>query len=229
MTEERTAPLFPYGEKELRYLAAKDKRLGEAIARIGYIERRCQPDLFEALVQQILGQQISTKAYERLCARLRQDLGTLTAEKLLALGREGLQAYGTSWRKADYILDFARQVQAGSLDLEALRQLDDQAVKDILCGLKGVGPWTAEMLLLFSLQRQDVFSAGDLGIQRGLRMLYRHKELTPQRLERYRRRYSPYGSVASFYLWAISAGALPELEDPAPPRKTGKVRRKKVL
>lgn len=223
---DQTSPLFPYGERELRYLAAKDKRLGAAISRIGFIERRCQPDLFEALVQQILGQQISSKAYERLCARLHQDLGTLTAEKLLALGRERLQAYGTSWRKVDYILNLARQVQEGSLDLEALRGLSDQAVLETLCGLGGIGPWTAEMLLLFSLQRKDIFSTGDLGIQRGLRLLYRHKELPPQRLERYRRRFSPYGSVASLYLWAISAGALPELTDPAPPKKAKSARKK---
>lgn len=223
---DETRPLFPYGETELRYLAAKDKRLGAAMERIGYLPRPCQPDLFEALVQQILGQQISSKAYEKICARLHQDLGTLTAEKLLALGRERLQAYGTSWRKVGYILDLAQKVEEGSLDLEALRERSDQEVKEILCGLKGIGPWTAEMLLLFSLQRKDVFSAGDLGIQRGLRMLYRHKELPPQRLERYRRRFSPYGSVACFYLWAISAGALPELTDPAPPKKPKTSRKK---
>ena len=71
------------------------------------------------------------------------------------------------------------------------------------------------MLMLFSLQRPDILSWGDLAIQRGLRMLYRHKEMPRERFERCRRRYSPYGSVASLYLWAIAGGALPELTDPA--------------
>ncbi|MCF0247943.1 MAG: hypothetical protein HUJ86_04980, partial [Synergistes sp.] len=80
--------------------------------------------------------------------------------------------------------------------------------------------WTAEMLLIFSLGRRDVLSFGDLGIQRGLRMLYRHKEITPAIFDRYRKRYSPCGTLASLYLWEISGGALPGLTDPAA-EKTG--------
>ena len=70
------------------------------------------------------------------------------------------------------------------------------------------------MILLFCLQRPDVFSYDDLAIRRGLRMLYRHRDIDRQRFERYRRRFSPYGSVASLYLWAVSGGAIPELRDP---------------
>lgn len=79
------------------------------------------------------------------------------------------------------------------------------------------------MLLLFSLQRSDILSYDDLAIRRGLRMLYRHKEMPRERFERYRRRFSPYGSLASLYLWAIAGGALPELDDPAE-RKKGRSR-----
>ena len=78
--------------------------------------------------------------------------------------------------------------------------------------------WTAEMLLIFSLQRPDVVSFGDLAIQRGMRMLYRHRKITRQLFEKYRRRYSPYGTTASLYLWALAGGALPDLTDPAPKR-----------
>ena len=109
----------------------------------------------------------------------------------------------------------AQAVAGGRLDMAALREMDDAAVCAALVSLRGVGLWTAEMLLLFSLQRQDVFSFDDLAIQRGLRMLYRHKLIDRARFERYRRRFSPYGSVASLYLWAVAGGALPELSDPA--------------
>ena len=86
---------------------------------------------------------------------------------------------------------------------------------EALTALPGVGVWTAEMILLFCLQRMDVFSYGDLGIRRGLRMLYRHRVIDRERFERYRRRFSPYGSVASLYLWAVSGGAIEGLTDPA--------------
>ena len=122
---------------------------------------------------------------------------------------------GTTWRKVDYILDFARKVDSGRFDVEAVRAMTDEDAVAALCSLKGIGTWTAEMILLFCLQRPDVLSYGDLAIQRGIRMLYRHKELPRERFERYRRRYSPYGSTASLYLWAIAGGAIPELTDPA--------------
>jgi len=78
------------------------------------------------------------------------------------------------------------------------------------------------MLMLFCMQRPDIVSFGDLAIIRGMRMLYRHRKIDKEKFNRYRRRYSPYGSVASLYLWAISAGAIPELTDPAPKTKKEK-------
>jgi DNA-3-methyladenine glycosylase II len=109
----------------------------------------------------------------------------------------------------------AQAVLQGELALDSLQVLPDAEVQNQLTRLKGIGPWTAEMLLIFSLERQDVVSFGDLAIQRGMRMLYRHRKITPKLFDKYRRRYSPYGSVASLYLWAIAGGAIPELTDPA--------------
>ena len=88
-----------------------------------------------------------------------------------------------------------------------------------LSSLKGVGIWTAEMILLFCMQRPDVFSYDDLAIQRGLRMLYHHRSIDRKRFEMYRRRFSPYGSVASLYLWAVAGGAIPELKDHKPKKR----------
>ena len=88
-----------------------------------------------------------------------------------------------------------------------------------LTSLKGIGVWTAEMILLFCLQRADIFSFDDLGIQRGLRMVYHHRAIDRKLFEKYRRRYSPYGSVASLYLWAVAGGAIPEMKDYAPAKK----------
>lgn len=96
---------------------------------------------------------------------------------------------------------------SGELDVEALRALPDEAVCAELSRLPGVGVWTAEMLMTFSLQRPNVMSYGDLAIQRGLRMLYRHRAIDRDRFEKYRRRYAPYATVASLYLWAVAGGA----------------------
>lgn len=124
-----------------------------------------------------------------------------------------------TFRKAEYITDFARKIENGEFDLEGIRQRpDDEAIRE-LSGLKGVGVWTAEMILLFCMQRPDVFSYDDLAIQRGLRMVYHHRKIDRKLFEKYRRRFSPYCSVASLYLWAAAGGAVPGLKDYAPTQK----------
>ena len=212
---------FIYGEAELAYLRRKDKRLAAVIDRIGPVERTADPDLFSAVVHHIIGQQISMKAQATIWQRMQDTLGSVSAETILAAGVPALQALGMTFRKAEYLTDLAGRIVDGSFDLEAVRSMDNAEAIRALSSLRGIGVWTAEMLLLFSLQRSDILSYDDLAIRRGLRMLYRHKEMPRERFERYRRRFSPYGSLASLYLWAIAGGALPELDDPAERKKGG--------
>ena len=141
------------------------------------------------------------------------------AAHILAAGIEQLQPLGISYRKAEYITDFARKVQDGEFDLEGIWQKPDEDVIRELSALKGIGVWTAEMILLFCMQRPDVFSYDDLAIQRGLRMVYHHRKIDRKLFEKYRRRFSPYCSVASLYLWAAAGGAVPGLKDYAPKKK----------
>ena len=206
---------FVYGQKEMDGLSRKDKRLAAVIERLGPIQREVRPDLFDALMSSIVGQQIATKAQQTIWARLVRTLGSVSPETVDAADTEVLQGVGLSYRKVGYMKAAARKVLLGELDVAALRRMDNAELGAALCALDGVGVWTAEMLMLFSLQRPDVLSYGDLAILRGLRMLYRHKTVSRQRFETYRKRFSPYGSVASLYLWAIAGGALPELSDPA--------------
>ena len=206
---------FAYGTTETGYLARKDKRLASVMERIGPIRREVRPDLFDALMHAIVGQQIATKAQQTVWGRLVQALGQVTPATVDAADADSLQRLGLSYRKVGYMKGAARRVLQGELDVEALRHMDDASVSAALCQLDGVGVWTAEMLMLFSLQRPDVLSFGDLAIIRGLRMIYRHKLVSRDRFEAYRRRFSPYGSVASLYLWAVAGGALSDLHDPA--------------
>ena len=204
---------FKYGEKEISYLKAKDKKLAEVIEKVGLIKREVEPDLFYAVVHSIAGQQISNKALETVWQRLQNACGQITPEAIVKADIQALRSCGLSAKKVEYIKDFATQIINGALDLEALQKLPDKEVIEVLSGLKGIGVWTAEMILLFCLQRQDVLSYGDLGIQRGLRMVYHHRKITKALFEKYRKRYSPYGSVVSFYLWAVAGGAISEMKD----------------
>ncbi|MGN0348425.1 MAG: DNA-3-methyladenine glycosylase family protein [Roseburia sp.] len=204
---------FVYGEVETEYLKSKDKRLAEVIERIGHIEREVDTDLFSAVIHHIIGQQISTKAQQSIWQKVKETLGEINADTILSMERDRLQQLGMSFRKADYIIDFADKVANGTFDLEGIRSMSDADAIRSLSSLRGVGVWTAEMLLLFCLQRPNIFSFGDFGILRGIRMLYHHKEVDKERFARYRKRFSPYCSVASLYLWAVAGGAIPELRD----------------
>ena len=211
---------FDYGAREVDYLKARDRVLGEVIDQVGHVEREVDPDLFSAVVHHIVGQQISTKAQATIWARMRERLGEVNARTVAAAGTAALQSVGISLRKAEYIQDFAGKVNSGAFDLQRVAALPDSEAIEALVALKGVGVWTAEMILLFCLQRSDIFSFDDLAIQRGLRMVYRHRKIDRKLFEKYRRRFSPYGSVASLYLWAVAGGAIPGKKDPAPrPKK----------
>ena len=204
---------FEYGEAELSSLRKKDKRLGEVIDRVGRVYRTVDTDLFSAVVLHIVGQQISTKAQATVWQRLRDALGSVSAETVLAAGVPQLQSLGMTFRKAEYITDFAEKVHDGEFDIFAVEHMSDEDAIRELSSLKGIGVWTAEMILLFCLQRPDIFSFDDLAIQRGLRMVYHHRNIDRKLFEKYRRRFHPYCSVASLYLWAVSGGAIPEMKD----------------
>ncbi len=210
---------FKYGEKEISYLKNKDKKLAEVIEKVGLIERKTDPELFSALVHHIVGQQISTKAQATIWERIKNSFGSVTPERVLNASVDEIRSFGISLRKVEYIKDFAEKVHTGEFDIEAAEKMEDDELIKYLTTLKGVGVWTAEMILLFCLQRPNVFSFDDLAIQRGLRMVYHHRKIDRKLFEKYMRRFSPYCSVASLYLWAVSNGAIPEMRDYAPKNK----------
>ena len=181
---------FQYSEAETAYLSARDERMAAVIAQAGHIEREVDTDLFSAVVHHIVGQQISTKAQATIWKRMRDEFSVVDAAAVLGAGVEKLQSFGMTFRKSEYITDFARKIESGEFDLEGIRQKpDDEAIRE-LSSLKGVGVWTAEMI-----------------------------KIDRKLFEKYRRRFSPYCSVASLYLWAAAGGAVPGLKDYAPVQK----------
>lgn len=205
---------FIYGEKEISFLKAKDKRLGEVIEKVAPIERNVIPDLFSALVHSIVGQQISTKAHSTIWHRMTNELGyPLSPTQIAGLEKETLQRFGITFKKAEYIKEAAKKVVNGDLDIEKLKSLQDNEVCKELVKLDGIGIWTAEMLLIFSMQRPNILSFGDLAILRGMRKVYHHRQISKKLFEKYKKRLSPYASVASLYFWAVAGGAVPEMKD----------------
>lgn len=213
---------FVYEEYEINYLKTKDPVLGAAMNLIGEIKRPIIPDLFMALLNSIVGQQISTKALATIWERMQINFAPLTPEHLVTIPTETLQTCGISFRKATYIKEIAEEVQEKRLDLTSLCTMSDHEICKRLCQVNGIGVWTAEMLMTFSMQRKNVMSWGDLAIHRGLRMLYHHRKITPALFAKYKRRYAPFATIACLYLWAIASGKYEEFVDYAPMPKTKK-------
>ena len=195
---------FQYGEKEIEYLKKKDKKLSRVIDEIGHIKRGINTDPFSAIIESIIGQQISTKAAVTVNARFKTNVGEITPENIKNKSLREIQRCGMSLRKAGYIKGVADTALSGQVDFNSLHLLSDEEIIRKLSSLSGVGVWTAEMILIFSLNRMDVISFNDLAIRRGMMKLYGHKELPKDRFAKYKKRYSPYASVASLYLWVIS-------------------------
>lgn len=205
--------VFEYGEREIAHLS-KDKKMAAAIEAIGHIERQMRSDVFSSLVSSIVSQQISTAAARSVWARFNAGLAEITPRAVADAPLEAIHSFGVSFKKAGYIKSAAERALAGELDTEALSSMSDDDVVKELTRFDGIGVWTAEMLMIFSLGRRDVLSWGDLGIHRGMLALYgrRCADTTGKRVKREffenkRKKYSPCGSTASIYLWAIAEGA----------------------
>lgn len=210
---------FEYDNKEIEFLKSHDKLLGEAIDQIGHIYRAVDNDMFSSIVHHIIGQQISTRAQVTIWQRLIDKIGDINSDNIYSLELNELQKLGMTFKKAEYIKDFADKVKNKEFEINTLNDLSDEEIIKKLSSLKGIGVWTAEMIMIFCLQRPDVVSFGDLAIHRGMRMLYHHRNIDRKKFEKYKKRYSPYGTVASLYLWAIAGGAIPQMRDYAPKKK----------
>lgn len=196
--------IYKYGQAEIEYLKQQDQLLGAAIERMGMVEREVFSDVFAALIHCVIAQQISAKAVATIWGRMQQRFDEITPQRITAASAAEIQQCGLSLRKAEYIKNLGQDVADGALKLAELYQLADAEVIKRLSALRGIGVWTAEMILLHALERPDVVSWGDIAIRRGMMNLYGLEALTQQQFAEYRKRYAPYGSVASIYLWKLS-------------------------
>jgi DNA-3-methyladenine glycosylase II len=188
------------------HLSNIDPVMADVIARVGPCMLETNPNIFEALVDAIVSQQISVKAADAIMARLRAATpgGLITPEALLLHAHDALRAAGLSTPKARYVRDLTEHVADGRLDLAQLAHLEDEAIIERLTAVKGIGRWTAEMILIFSLGRLDVLPVDDLGFVEGVREAY-GLEARPTRKEMQIRGegWHPYRSVATWYMWRV--------------------------
>lgn len=184
----------------------RDPKLGTLVKRFGAcgLASAGETDRFGLLVRSIVSQQLSAKAamtiHGRILAAL--DAERATPEAMLAIAEERLRACGLSRAKVASVRDLATKVTDGSLALESLDALDDDAVIEAMTKVRGIGRWSAEMFLIFRLGRPDILPVGDVGVQRAMRAVYGlRKHPSPSRMTELARPWRPYRSVACWYLW----------------------------
>ncbi len=202
-------------EYALAHLRAADPILAGLIELVGPYALQRDPGHFYALLSSIVSQQISVRAAATIMGRVEalfRDGAGVTAQGVLALGPDPLRGAGLSGMKTRYVLDLAERVADGQLDLEQLATLDDEAVIAELIQVKGIGRWTAEMFLIFSLGRPDVLPVDDLGFRAALKRHYGLAELpTREESRAIGAAWAPYRTVATWYLWR-SLGTVPRGE-----------------
>jgi DNA-3-methyladenine glycosylase II len=207
----RPSPLvatYRRDEGPSRTLAVADPLLGRLIDQVGEFTLGPVDSRFEVLLRSIVSQQLAEAAAEKIWARVETAV-ELTPEAVASADHDALFAAGLSHRKVEYMQGIAAGVLANDPDLEALDDLDDDAVRDALVHLRGVGRWTADMFLIFALHREDILPIGDFGLRASTgRMLGLGRPATVEEVEERGDLWRPYRSVATVYLWR-SSGLVP--------------------
>ncbi|MEP7086612.1 MAG: DNA-3-methyladenine glycosylase [Gemmatimonadota bacterium] len=204
--ESKLVPHALWQRAAVRHLEKADPVLASIIERVGpnRFGGRAAGSHLDALVRSIVSQQLSTSAAATIHARLLTLVGAanpLPAD-WLSLNDPDMRAAGLSRQKIAYIRDLARHVKDGELPMDELHLMSDDEVIEALTAVKGIGVWTAQMFLMFRLGRPDILPVLDLGIRNAFRRAYKlRKDPTPKRMQGIAKSWSPYRSVASWYLW----------------------------
>lgn len=191
-------------DKAEEYLL-KDKYICPLIKKYGHckIEPRLHTDYFQGLIGEIIGQQLSGRVADVIYDRLmKKAKGKLTPDKILAFSDQELRDCGMAWAKVRSIKDLATKVKKEEVKIKNLDKLPDEEVMKELIAVKGIGRWTAEMFLMFSLGRPDIFPDDDLGIRKGMTKLLGNN-LTQDEMVKFAQRWKPYRTVASWYVWKL--------------------------
>ena len=191
-----------YWPEAKRHLAKTDPVLRKLIRKHADAEFRLRGDAFQALARAIVGQQISVKAAQSIWGRFEDCVGKVTPANVVAKDAAALRACGFSGQKVAYVKDLACRFHSGEVKPRRWKAMPDEAIIEELVAVKGIGRWTAEMFLMFSLERPDVLPVGDLGLQRAMERNYNNgRALTKDRMRRLGAPWAPWRSVGTWYMW----------------------------
>ncbi len=195
-----------YLDESIKFLKKSDPMLAKLFGKVEPYVLRPSKNYFESLTDAIISQQLSGKAAATIFKRFK-DLfpgGKFpTPAQVLAKSDAELRTVGVSGSKATYIKNIAAGFEDGSLDFKHINKKTDEEIVEMLVKVKGIGRWTAEMFLIFSLGRPDVFSFGDLGLRNGVKKVYGlRKDPSPAKLKQLSSKWQPHRTCASLYLWA---------------------------
>ena len=191
-----------YWDRAKRTLAGRDPVLAAIMRRHPRVHLVARGEPFRTLARAIVGQQISVKAAQSVWNRVLEVAPGMTPGEVLAVMRPRLRACGLSDRKTEYIVDLARHFAEGTVHPYRWPDMDDEAVIAELVAVRGIGRWTAEMFLMFSLLRPDVYPLGDLGLLRAVRVSYfKGRKVPLSRIRKLGLGWQPWRSVATWYLW----------------------------
>lgn len=190
-----------YWDAAKRELSAADPLLASVISDNEGPGLSSKGDMFLTLASSIVSQQISTAAAKTVWARFERLVGDVRSDTVLSANHEQLRQCGLSGRKAEYILGIAEAWESGYGDKE-WDSMSDEDVMASLTGLRGVGEWTAEMIMIFTLLRPDVFPVGDVGVVRAIERLYSGgRDMSKQEILERSEKWRPWRTVATWYLW----------------------------
>lgn len=195
-------------KKSINAIAAIDNDVKQALSIVGYPAPRNRPAGFETLVNIIVSQQLSVSAANAIMLRVRKCLPNMTAQAATRIQNRTLRKAGLSERKVEYVKHLAKQIHSGTLELEQLENTDDQKALATITQLHGFGVWSAEIYLMFSLDRRNIFPAGDLALQLALQKLkHLNSKPTPTVARKIVTHWSPHLSAGSLFLWHYYQGA----------------------
>ena len=191
-----------YWKRATLELGAADPVMAALILRYKGLTLSSRGDAFQTLARSIIGQQISVKAAQSVWERFAAAVGDMQPGRVLRLSVEELRGCGLSGQKVSYLRDLSARFAEGAIDVGRWHDMDDEALIDELTEVKGIGRWTAEMFLIFYLTRPDVFPLADIGLQRAMELHYnKGRKLSDRRITTLGRLWSPWRSVATWYLW----------------------------
>lgn len=202
--EMKSLLIFNENSASIKHLTLNDERIGKLISIVGEYSIELRQDYFSSLARTIIGQQLSFVVANRIWERLVSVVNVVNAENILKVEYKDLRKCGLSNSKSKYLKNLANAVYDEILDLTELQKLSNKEIMSKLTKIKGIGSWTSEIFLIFSLGRLDVLPYSDVAIKRAIKWLYKLKEIpSNNELDHYKMKWQPYCTVASYYLWEI--------------------------